>query len=172
MDIDIAEVQDKIKKYKRQLLQVKTNEEYISITNEIKHEEERISLMEEERLKLMENMDNLSKEIKNAEKELEEAKKAFEKKKEELNRKLKEIEDKLKSKKEERQKLSSKIDKKVLNRYERIRAIRNGIGIANVNKGYCSGCHAVVPPQIINEVRKGEKLIICQQCGRILFWEE
>ena len=42
----------------------------------------------------------------------------------------------------------------------------------NVEKKSCTGCHVQVRPQIVVELHKGEKLVNCPGCGRILYIEE
>jgi len=35
--------------------------------------------------------------------------------------------------------------------------------------GACQGCNMNVPPQVINEVKMKNELIICENCSRILY---
>ncbi|MDD5756941.1 MAG: C4-type zinc ribbon domain-containing protein [bacterium] len=35
----------------------------------------------------------------------------------------------------------------------------------------CGGCHMTLPPQVVNEVRKLDRLVLCESCSRILFWK-
>jgi len=36
----------------------------------------------------------------------------------------------------------------------------------------CGGCHKIVPPQKILEIRSGDRMIRCEFCGRMLYWDE
>ncbi len=55
--------------------------------------------------------------------------------------------------------------------YDRIRAgKRDGVAVVEVERDACSGCQAGLPPQRINELMRGEQVIRCEGCGRILVW--
>jgi len=58
------------------------------------------------------------------------------------------------------------------NKYERLRAVKGETAIVAVQHGSCGGCHYNLPPQTVNEVRRNERLILCEGCGRILVWVE
>ena len=64
------------------------------------------------------------------------------------------------------------MDKKVLAHYERVLANRDGLALAAVKNNACQGCFRILPPQVINEVKKKEDLIFCDNCARILYSEE
>jgi hypothetical protein len=53
-------------------------------------------------------------------------------------------------------------------RYEKLRSLRGGRAIAAVANGACGGCHSGLPPHAIQELRRAEKLLICDGCGRLL----
>jgi hypothetical protein len=36
----------------------------------------------------------------------------------------------------------------------------------------CGGCHKRFPPQRILEIREGDRLFMCDVCGRMLVWDE
>lgn len=68
-----------------------------------------------------------------------------------------------------REKLQAEVDARLLASYERIkRNMRNGIALATTDRDACGGCFAVVPPQRIYEVKLLKKIIVCENCGRIL----
>jgi predicted nucleic acid-binding Zn-ribbon protein len=53
-------------------------------------------------------------------------------------------------------------------RYEKLRAGRAGRAVAAVENGACGGCHRGLPPAILQEARRREKLLVCDGCGRLL----
>ena len=53
-------------------------------------------------------------------------------------------------------------------RYEKLRSLRGGRAIAAVLNGACGGCHSGLPPHALQELRRAEKLLICDGCGRLL----
>jgi predicted nucleic acid-binding Zn-ribbon protein len=53
--------------------------------------------------------------------------------------------------------------------YERIRrGVKNGIGVANIQRDSCSGCFAGIPPQRQSDIKQRKKIIVCENCGRVL----
>jgi hypothetical protein len=56
----------------------------------------------------------------------------------------------------------------IFNRYEKLRAGRRGIAVAEARAGGCMGCNMQLPPQLYNSLHKGEELITCPHCQRIL----
>jgi len=53
-----------------------------------------------------------------------------------------------------------------------LRLKKGGIAISPVIKGVCQMCHLGIPPQKFNELIKGETLMTCPNCMRIIYWGE
>lgn len=53
-------------------------------------------------------------------------------------------------------------------RYERAHQSRGGRGVAAILKGACGGCFRALPPQIMMEGKRRDRLLICEGCGRLL----
>ena len=53
-------------------------------------------------------------------------------------------------------------------RYERIHASRDGRAVVPIVKNACGGCYRGQPPQMLQEIRRGERVLVCDGCGRIL----
>lgn len=69
----------------------------------------------------------------------------------------------------EREALIKDFNPRLLKGYERIRSkSRNGLAVVGVVRGACGGCFNRVPPQRQLEIRMGDKLMICEYCGRLL----
>lgn len=69
----------------------------------------------------------------------------------------------------ERKTFSNGVETSLLNRYDRVRGARAGIGIAAAAGGRCTACNMVVPPQMFNELQRGTELHSCPNCSRILY---
>ena len=61
------------------------------------------------------------------------------------------------------------IDASVLRKYDMLRTRRNGKAVVGVIKGVCQGCFMSIPPQHFNNILKGDKMLDCPTCQRILF---
>jgi predicted nucleic acid-binding Zn-ribbon protein len=73
----------------------------------------------------------------------------------------------------ERETIAAQIPKEQLRVYERIRAgnKKSGIAVAPVHGEYCQSCQMSITSHELTELIKGEKLVICRTCQRILVLE-
>lgn len=70
----------------------------------------------------------------------------------------------------ERATLSAKLPPGTRSRYERTRASKDGRAVVPILKGACGGCYRGQPPQMLQEARRGDRILICDGCGRLLIW--
>lgn len=63
------------------------------------------------------------------------------------------------------------VSKPVMYKYDFIRKRRHGQAIAAAKDGHCEGCYMALPPQEFIEIQRGQKLITCPSCQRILYFE-
>jgi predicted nucleic acid-binding Zn-ribbon protein len=64
-------------------------------------------------------------------------------------------------------------DPRLLASFDRIRNnFRNGLAVVSVVRDACGGCFNSIPPQRQSEIRQHKKIIVCENCGRILVEEE
>ncbi|MDR0557817.1 MAG: C4-type zinc ribbon domain-containing protein [Treponema sp.] len=68
--------------------------------------------------------------------------------------------------------ISSGLDEELLFKFDRIIRHKMGKGIVAIKGGVCTGCHMILPAQFANRVHKGEEVLFCPYCSRILFYEE
>ncbi|MEJ2356164.1 MAG: C4-type zinc ribbon domain-containing protein, partial [candidate division WOR-3 bacterium] len=61
-------------------------------------------------------------------------------------------------------------DENLFRKYSRIKESR-GTGASVIEDSECAECHSTIPPQLFAEVRKGNRIIVCQSCGRILIYK-
>jgi len=55
--------------------------------------------------------------------------------------------------------------------YARIKArIRDGVAVAEARNRSCTACFMALRPQVMSEIRRGEEVLTCDNCGRILYW--
>ena len=52
--------------------------------------------------------------------------------------------------------------------YERIRKKTKNMPIADATDGRCSACQIALRPQFFQDLRKGDSIMVCESCGRIL----
>ena len=62
-----------------------------------------------------------------------------------------------------------KVEERLLISYDRIRKnYRNGLAVVPVERDACGGCFNAIPPQRQSEIKQRKKIIVCENCGRIL----
>ena len=154
----------------RQLI-IKTNEEYAALTHEIGFAKQEIRENEDALLRLMEDAERLVAELEKARVDLERSTRDIDGRTAGFERELAELSDAVAVKRDERLRVSKRVDRPILSRYERILASKGNSAIADVTDGTCSGCRMKLPPQTVIEVRSGRRLMVCESCGRILFWQ-
>lgn len=68
--------------------------------------------------------------------------------------------------------LALQADSEVLSIYERLLRNKRDRVVVPIENRCCSGCHIMLTAQDENLVRKGERLIFCEHCSRIHYWQE
>jgi predicted nucleic acid-binding Zn-ribbon protein len=165
----IADLRQKISKYRDQSLEVKTNDQYKALLHEIQFAEQEIGANEDKILELMVNAENREKEVKAAEAELKAESAEIEKEKALARDRTAQDEKELAEWTAKREAARAAVDPDLVRHYDRVSKFR-GSGIAEVRDHKCTGCSVVLRPQTYNEVRGG-KLIYCDSCQRILFFD-
>ncbi|MDO9464184.1 MAG: C4-type zinc ribbon domain-containing protein [bacterium] len=171
-EVELDSGTEAIKKYKTQQYSVKTNKEYTSLQHEIEQIQEKNSILEDEILSLMEQSDVAHENIEKKAEEIKLENGKLEQEEQDNKKKVDQIEQELQKRQEDRKNLVSAISDAIVAKYERIRDLKNGVGIVNISDGTCGGCHMELPPQIINNTKAGNGVAVCERCSRILYIKE
>jgi predicted nucleic acid-binding Zn-ribbon protein len=167
-----AEILEKIKKFEAQQNSIKKVDEYNAITHEISaadrerlNKEQRLSdfydklAIEEDMLKsLNENLAETEGNSKVAEAEIQES--------------VRQINEEGRVLKAQRDELVDQADSEVFQIYERLLRNKKDRVVVPLENRCCSGCHIMLTAQHENLVRKGERLVFCEHCSRIHYWQE
>ena len=169
-EVAITDQQGKISKYRDQQLAVKTNEQYRALTHEIQFAEEAIGKSEDRILELMVDSEEREKALKAAELESKEETAEIEREKVQARERTAIDEAELAEWKAKRTELRATVDETFLAHYDRVVKGRRK-ALAGVRDQICQACNVMMRPQTYNELRSGEKLITCDSCGRILYYD-
>jgi hypothetical protein len=172
LEAEVKDIKARVAKYKRQLNEVKTNKEYTALLKEIEESQKKVDRMEEEFIAEMLVEDDIQKEIKEANQKFAAAKEKYSREKDALYQKKREMEEKLQRLKAVREGLIPQIPPDQVNLYLRIFRNKGGIALSPVKDDFCALCHMRVRPQVLNELRDTRNLILCENCGRILYWKK
>jgi len=165
----IKEAEALIKKYEKQSDNVKNNREFEAINKEIEMQTLEVKLCEK-------HIKDATEEIAEKARQLDTAKKAVAAKEGNLSGKKGELE-KIIAETEKEEKHYTKdatgarshVDARLLASYDRIRKnFRNGLAVVPVERDSCGGCFHAIPPQKQSEIKLRKKVMVCENCGRIL----
>jgi len=170
LETEVKDLKVQIGKYKRQLNEVKTNKEYTALLHEIEESQRRIDTFEEAIIAEMLAADDVEEEIKAALHRQGQEEEVLKKEKIILDEKLKETEARFAALDKEREALLPRIPREQIRLYEAIYQKKGGTALSPVTGDFCAMCHMRVRPQMLNEIRDRAKVILCEACGRILYW--
>lgn len=169
----IKEAQALIKKYEKQSEEVKNNREFEAINKEIElqnlemlHAERHIKDANEDLIEKTRALESVKKQI--AAKET-----LLKTKKGELDKIIADTEKEEKHYKKLEEEARRSVEERLLYSYDRIRkSYRNGLAVVPVERDACGGCYNAIPPQKQSEIKQRKKIMICENCGRILVDDE
>lgn len=170
-DTAISDLRGKISKYRDQSLEVKTNEQYRALMQEIQFAEKEIGANEDKILELMVNADTREKEVKLAQAELKAETAEIEAEKEQARQVTAKDGALLADWRAKRDQIRTGIDDDLLRQYERVSKFR-GTGIAEVRDQQCMACRVMLRPQTYNDVRSGQQIVYCDSCQRVLYFNQ
>ena len=156
-----------IKRYEKQLKNIKNNREFSSLTKELEYKgleiqlnDKHISEFQAKVLHKEEVINELKSQIKDREEELD-------LKSKELAEIIKETEKEEKALMKKSEKAKEIIEERLLASYNRIRSkVKNGIAVVSIEREACEGYK--IPPQRQIDVRMHKKIIVCEHSGKIL----
>ena len=170
MEGELEQMETSLGKYKDQLMQVKTNDEYKAMQKQIDNTKEEIGKKEEDILVGMEEADRFQEQLKNREKELAEGQKKVTVMEAELEAEAARLRAELEKETSEREKLLVTIDADLLRQYRKVSEARSGIAMAEAKDEHCEVCHVRLRPQVYSEIRVGKEILSCDSCGRIMYY--
>jgi predicted nucleic acid-binding Zn-ribbon protein len=165
---DIQNLQQKISKYRDQMLSVKTNQEYRALGNEIEFSEQEIRLIEDRILEGMLDLEAREKQLKAVEAERKVQQSAIEKEKAEARTFTEKNEKAVAELLPKREALRKDIGDETLRHYDRVLKVR-GTAMAEARDQCCGACHVMLRPQVYNDILIGAQVQICDSCSRILY---
>jgi predicted nucleic acid-binding Zn-ribbon protein len=172
-ETDVRMNLDAIKKSEARLSSVKTNKEYQAFLKEIDDLKEKNSKLEDDMIEFLDRIEAAEKilnekmtEYSELQTRLNIEKETIQKETEEGRRQLENLDTQLKT-------VAAGIDANLLATYNHVKSLQsNAIGIVAVIGAVCQGCHMNIPPQMYNELQRGDSLKRCPICDRIIYWKD
>ncbi|HDQ39802.1 MAG TPA: hypothetical protein ENN39_02060 [Desulfonatronum sp.] len=170
LESDIEDANLKIKKSKNKLMMVSNSKEHQAMIREIDNLEKMNRNREEEKVSVMEEMTRQEEILNEIKKELADLQQEVSQKKKQINQRLQSSKERLKILQDLRGKAEEVIPKPILSRYHFIRSRLSQPVVVAVEQGICKGCNISIPPQTFNVLQKGEQILSCPNCHRIIYW--
>lgn len=168
LDERIAGFRGKIVKHEEEKRLVKDNKQFRALLSEIEFFSRKIDEAETRILEIHEAMDVENNLLRETQRRIDDEKDALIEERDVLEKRLEENTSRLAVLEREKAAISGRLSDRVSRFYGRILDGRGDTGVANLVGDVCQGCFSRMPPQKAHEVRRNDRIITCEACGRIL----
>ncbi len=148
---------------------IKNVKELQALQREIDQMRENNGVLEEELIKIMQDIDAIKLQIQAKETEMAALQEQWQKQQQELESQINGIDQAVSEAANRRQSIASQVTGDLISRYELIFSRRGGTAVVEVAGGICQGCFMNIPPQLSNEIVRNDKVHLCPSCQRILY---
>jgi predicted nucleic acid-binding Zn-ribbon protein len=169
-ELQLADRQERLRKLQERMMAIKTNKEYDALVSEIDQVKREIGELESRGMTQLEYIENHEKEIIGLNEKAEAVAGVNTEQLNSLQQQIDSVGSKIDEKTHERNKIVSQISKQTMLVYERIHKGKGGAVVVSVKKRACGACYKALPPQRIQEIKIGDRIITCDSCGRMLVW--
>jgi uncharacterized protein len=169
---EVQELDGKIDKSSVKLSQIKSNKEYTAALKEIDDLKRTKFITEDKIIEVMEKIAGLEQGSAEEDRRLVELREQAEKDKKQILEELASLEQELTALEERRKHLTKDVEPELLKKYLFLHERRNGLAVSAVVTGVCQTCHLGIPPQKFNELIRGNVVMTCPHCHRIMYWGE
>lgn len=170
LEKEVAAAQQKVSKYKDQLMEAKDNRQFHALQHEIATFSAEVQRAEGLVLERMLEGDDLSAAVKAAEAKLAADKKSVAAQRAEVEREAATLAASLTTLMTERAEIVKTIEPSLLATFESVSKARKGVAMAKAVDGLCGACRVRIRPHLYNQIRSGEQVIQCESCVRILYY--
>lgn len=171
LETDIAAAGERLGRYKSQQLLVRKNDKYQALGVEIGHAQGEIDTLEEEELKVMYAIDDSKRRFAAAEAELKQNIAGHESRIRALRERETLLQSELQAAQAAVAAARGQLDETALRAYDRLTDKPGQPVVVPIHEGKCGGCHLKISFNVDSETRKKDKLVTCDQCSRIVYWE-
>ena len=171
VEAEIFEQKQRAERADRNLMAAKKPEEYTAAIREADAARKQISAFETQVLEQMEISEQVEKDLAERAPEVEKLRGEMEASFKAFDEQAKAQQQQLEQARADRERLTRELPKATSALYNRISArIRDGIAVAEARNGACTACYMALRPQVMSEVRRGDQVITCDNCNRILYY--
>ena len=171
LESEIFEQKQRADRADRNLMAAKKPDEYTAAIREADAARKQISAFETQVLEQMEIADQAEKDLTERAPEVEKLGADMKARFKAFDEQVQTQQQQVENAKAERERLMNELPKATSAMYKRIASrIRDGVAMAEARNGACMACYMALRPQIMADVRRGEEVITCDNCNRILYY--
>ncbi len=171
LELDLEQLAAKIASTEDTLYggQVTNPKELAGLDQELDYLRRRRSEVEDETLVAMDQAETTEAQFKDAERRLRNVERQWDDTQGQLRQEAEELRSRLTALEAERKHFLSITPKEDLSVYENRRRQTGGQAVALLKGGICQGCRVALPTSVVQQVRRGQDLVYCGSCQRILY---
>ena len=171
-ELDVEQWKERVRKYRDQTSQVKTNEAYKALQHEVELAEAEIAKAEDRLLEQMVNAEDYDQRVKVSERRLKQIEEDVRSERAGIDAEKASAEKDLAALNAQRAAIVADIPENLLDHYGRIAKKHGGVALAELREERCSACGMRVRPHVFQEMQRGadDKMFHCETCTRILYY--
>jgi len=171
LELEIAEQRVRVERAERNLMSSKKQDEYTAAIREADAARKQISTLETQTIEQMEALEKAEASLKERGEEIATLNSDREARLRAFDDETQAQAEKLATSRTERERLVSALPKSMGAQYVRtVARIRDGVAVAEARNGACMACFMALRPQAMAQVRRGEEIVTCDNCNRILYY--
>ena len=168
----LATEHENIRRSESHLKEIKTNKEFQAIGREISAAQKQTAELEEQILRMIGQVEELRGESATQSASLAELEQNTAQRSKEKLAEISAIQQDINSDLAYRDEITRHLPANLIRRYNTLREQRRGQAIAIARDGYCLGCNMQLPPQLYNSLFRGDEMISCPHCQRVLILKQ
>ncbi|MDR1164764.1 MAG: C4-type zinc ribbon domain-containing protein [Deltaproteobacteria bacterium] len=172
LELDMEQLKELKSGNKLRQTRVSSEKEYNAIYKESEVIKARSTEKEEATLALMLTLDQLSASVPQLEAALAEATRLSAEANRAIESDRKRAQNEFDEATRQREESLASLDSSLAERFLSLAANRHGKILAPVSRGTCLACNMSIPPQLFNELQRVDKLMVCPNCHRLMFWRD
>ena len=159
---------ENIQRSETNMKEIKTNKEYQAVGREITAARKQVAELEEQVLLKIAQLEEVSSEIAASQATLTELELNSKQRRCEKQAEIDKVQQDVDTDIVRRDAITKELPASLLKRYNSLREQRRGQALAIARDGFCQGCNMHLPPQLYNNLFKGDDLLTCPHCQRVL----
>lgn len=171
LETEIAEQRARAERAERNLMSSKKQDEYTAAIREADAARKQISALETQVLEQMEALEKAEASLTERADEIASLNSDRDARLQAFDEETRLQAEKVATSRSERERLLNELPRSMASLYARISArIRDGVAVAEARNGACMACFMALRPQAMAQVRRGDEVVTCDNCNRILYY--